>query len=254
MNAALRFSILCLFLVPSTALAVLVPFTGTLEFDVGTITPFSVAGSGMVDVSPVDGSFTLPAGAFAISTTRIPPQTPSEVYASVGFFLSNVAGTFGGPGAAGGTVPLAGSVVGRPQPFLGFPDITGSGAPIGGGVTTVATVSNGATSAMVEFQGEVWQTGMFVQFGFGTTSTFLTIINTGVDSRTPLGAGALSLVVPARTVTSLGGSFLEENPFAVTMTLQIPEPSMLAMQLAGAALLVGLGRRRQARRDRSARG
>ena len=139
---------------PSVANAAPHPFTGTLVLDIGTIAPITIQADGEVNVSPIDGSFTLPAGEFTFVGIVTPPQTISENFASVELDFSNGAGAFGGTSNPGGVMPLVGTARGHLQPAFGFGTVVVSLSPIGSGGTTVDQVTNGTATATISLIGQ----------------------------------------------------------------------------------------------------
>lgn len=225
--------------VAAPAHAKLFDYTASLELNIGPITPFTVEANGQIDVNP-DGSFTFPAGILTTSRTLVPPQTTSEVIASIDFQMANAEGTFGGPSAPGGTMSLTGQAVLHLQPFLGFAPFTLGISPLGAGGTAMVTGSNGSTSLTATLTGAPWQTGVFQQTGFsGSGSTFDRRTNTGSDLRTSGGEGMVTLVVPAYITTRANGTFSDLSPVSGVLSITFtPEPAPL---LAHGAMLVVVG-------------
>lgn len=246
---------------PEAALAAAIPFSGTLSVQLtpnrmlaGPIGPVSGAGTATLAGG---GSFTLPAGAFATSTSTAPGiptgASPNSIYlisrslvgaSEPGSFQAGggPAGGFGGLMALGfeyaeelGIVPLT-LVFGKAELFM---------QPIGGGLffgSEMAFCLVGPCPVVTFADG--WTTGAISIAPPTRTSSRLTAV--GFDHRTAGGAGHIQLVTPFVVFDSSGSS----SGFAAgiaTLDLQfVPEPgvpSVLALAACAAAFR-GARRRR----------
>ena len=107
--------------------------------------------------------------------------------------------------------------------------------------TEVSTLPNSGSFGW----GFPFTTGMvYLQAPFPSPGPYITISQTGYDNRTPAGVGNISMVAGG-LVGSPAGVFV---PQIVTFTMNVPEPTRVAMLAAGVAFigLVGFVQRRRA--------
>jgi len=225
-------------------------YDATFELDLGTLPPIEMTASGFVSVAS-DGSFFLPAGVFATTTTVTPLQTVSERVANIEFQFENGEGLFLGTMTPSGGMPLDGFAFVSFQPTLGFSPLSLFLGPLGVGGSTTGFVTNGSTTLTATVVGTHFQTGQFVQYGITSQgSTFARTTVTGVDNRTPAGAGNLVLVVPSMITTREDGIFAESTPVTLTLDITfVPEPGLMLFNGLVITTLVGLGCRKLRRRN-----
>jgi hypothetical protein len=125
--------------------------------------------------------------------------------------------------------------------FSGGPITLSPGISAGGLITAAGPQVGTGPPVINRNHGFPWTTGTVYVRGTDPTAspapTITTVTVTGGQSRTPNGAGTISLVAGGVT-TRLSSGFTFMSVDQVTMT--IPEPGQLAMLMPGTALLVGL--------------
>ena len=236
-----------------SARAAPVPFTGTLELQLGTFPAAVIPGAGTALVSG-DGSFhllslTLPGYTFGPFTTTIPATTIPTV-PSVRFTgIRNLSGTFTGiwTPPVGGWMGVYGVVK---LCFIFAPDCaaavrvplspTGSWRGFGIGGTQTATGSVNVTLSNAPWTlGQPWMT---IQTPSGGVTT--PVLPAGfahgpasLTSSTAQLSGVVQLVTATKVYTSLTGA-LPEVPLTGVMTIHfLPEPSTFVLLPAGIAAL-----------------
>ena len=148
--------------------------------------------------------------------------------------------------APGGPASFAGTPLAGPMPLRGL-----LRAKAGGGTAAVVPLNSGYDLKAFGVGGSVdvtiWYdqtlTLVFEPWSAGVaTVRNSNAMYTGVDARTPDGRGKITLVSPAKLSLGPGG-----NNAVLLGTLEsdfVPEPAAPLLLVTGAALLVGLGRRR----------
>lgn len=251
-------AILFLLVLAAPVRAAQVPFTGTLEVEIGDLEPIPFATlKGTLEAVSPRGRVQIPAGAFSTAATRTVADSP--FVSAIQLDASNLTGTLSFKDAPGreapifaGRLPFTGAMRFQLVGGLGLPDVS---LPFALG--TLSPVS-GYTST----------TGGSVFFSLsGTFDTFFTTgtyIVTGTPSRTAMGSRqttttpdgdlasrTLQLVSPIQIfrVASDGGE-VDVRTLAgfgrLTLSF-VPEPAPLALQGAAAAVLLGLALRRRRR-------
>jgi hypothetical protein len=214
------------------------PFTGNSSLILGGLPPVGVDGAG--NGSSTAAGVTVPASVF-VATTSVPVTGP--FFTALRLTAANGSGAFTGatlhgPMAVRGSAKLMRAGVTAftiPLTIGGTRGVGLGGAPLQAGAgTTAITLSAGE-----------WSSGLVQVTGIGTPNNLQTVSFTGSDQRTPLGAGMLTLVTPMRISNPVLGSFAG---FGVLRLVFAPEPSSLALLLAGLAL--GLMAARRAARAR----
>src|SRR5262245_60369648 len=221
--------------------AVNLSFQGTIAFQLATIAPIVVTGSGtaVVNGSGPAGhlsSLSLPASPFAL-TNYVQPVTDPAAFpiAGVQATVHAAAGTFVGSGGAG---------FGGPMALLGVMKIClfgACGTPANAGNLNVplSAVGQGGVSTVMaavnlSVIGAPWTTG--------TASVGAVTMMGGVSPLSSTGApsGTVTLVTP---VVIFGG--IENVPAFGVLTMHfVPEPATLVLLGGGIAALIARGHRR----------
>ena len=265
--ATFRGILLGLFLAGAAApaSAATLPFTATLTVGFGTLPPIVLTASG-IGVSNGGGMmFTVPSGLFATtrtftglnSTILQPSQVTVKLYSNLqGVFNPSFAPAIAHTPTVGLlgknlTLPAAppGTGVGGAMPLVGNATVWALGFPlimlpftVGAGTTTVMA-ANGAIYATV-FP-TFWSTG----YGFGIytpgSMTVSYFVITGSDTRTPGGAGRITLVTPIVANVSVGGTPSDTGIRIMLSVNFIPEPGTGLLVGAGIVGLALAGRRRR---------
>jgi len=256
LRRSLGWLLLCACAFAPQARAVVVPFTGTMKVEIGSVvTTFSGGGFATVNGSGPGGhvaSLSLPAGAIATNGLSVAVTDPSVApIEGLRISAANGAGTFAetAMGRLGGAVPLQGiskvCLFGPCTNAVANLDIPLS--VIGAGGRNVAT---GYLDVTVE--GAPWTTGtavLFTPFGAGfETRMGFARGPLSMDGTTTAPGGSIQLVTPITVWTNVGVDQPSIFGF-VTATLQfVPEPTSLALSAVGCALLGWRAHRRRARR------
>jgi hypothetical protein len=244
------FLALALLLLPASAKAGVLSFTGTFGIQLGTLQPIEVAVAGTATLNGSGalgalGSITLAGGTFAILTT-VPITDPiASPIQGMRLDLKNGPGAFSLDGlmALPGTVTLClfGACTASPVANVVVPFTQNGtrGVGLGGGPLT----SMGLVNTTV--QGAGWTVGTAVVPGFPpmTRMGFVHGPASGGASSAAAVSGAVQLVTPVATHSNLGPD--GDIPLFGMFTIEfVPEPGTLALSLAGAFGLAVLARRR----------
>ena len=251
---------LCLIGAAAPASGATLPFTATLTIALGDLPPINMTASGTAFSAGAGGSFTLPSGLFATSV-YIPPTsiTAITIHHVTVQLLGNGPGSFNPSFAPPLGNPSRVALLGNNLVFPPSPPGTGvgGGMPLLGSAfvnifglfTMTLPFSVGAgTSTQMATQGGIvitvvqtfWSTGFGLGLPANTPYDFFLL--TGSDSRTPGGAGPVTLVTPVVAVTNAGRNF----GIGATLTVNfIPEPGTALALAAGVVGLGVAGRRRQ---------
>jgi len=237
-----------LLLLPISAHAAVVPFSGTLSVAIASFPPVTVTASGSLQASGVPGSptaLTLPADAF-LGSASLPVTDPGAFpVGGVRASLRSGAGRFTGTGGAlAGTLPLPGtanvclfaSCAGGPPANVAIPFTRGGtdGVGLGGAAITVDELVS------VTLTGAAWTTGVA-----SVPTPAGTVFRTGAIVRGADGT-RIRLVTPVAVQTNIGAS--PSLPAFAVLELDVrlvPEAGTLALLAGG---LVGLGLARRAGR------
>ena len=236
----------------STAGAVVLPFTGTFQVEIGDIvTGFPISGSATVNGSGGGVhivSLSLGAGQFSTTAlTTTVTATSQFPIRGLQLTLANGAGAFAGTGMGelNGVMPLLGTAkvclfgtCGAAVANLSVPlTVIGSG-----GLAVVSGPVN------VTVAGAPWTTGTAsVQLPFFPTIVTRMGFAHGPASHTGSTAapsGSLALVTPIYVSTNISADQPVVFGFATLTMHFVPEPSTLVLGACGLALLVAAGRRR----------
>ncbi|MDJ0789821.1 MAG: hypothetical protein QNK05_23740 [Myxococcota bacterium] len=225
-------SLLGAMVLASPAAAAPLRFVATLSVELPgpPLIPADLAsGSGTADVAP-DGGFTIPAGVL-----RVDGATTVGQGLTVQADGSNGAGVFApGGGGFGGALPLDGRLH---YQFATLLTTSIPLLPIGVG----GSVSADPIPLPIVLSGGPWKTG-FTGFTPPSGTPFLS--GTGVDGRTPLGVGTLSMVSPIAIVVT-GTTGLDQFGVArLTLVFRAPEPTAALLVATGLLALVAAGRLR----------
>jgi len=227
------------------------PFSGTLALSISRgLGSVSFSGSGSGTSAP--GAVTIPAG--VISGTSGVPITYAPPFVFLQANVKNgVLAASGSPalglGAIHGAVTLFANLGKGPTPFIQVPlAVTTHATPSTAQVAAAFGIGGTVVvpGASVTFQG--WQVGPATVMGIfpasmGPTGVTGTVTYTGTDTRTPGGAGQITLVSPAKL--RMLGQLAPDYVVLGTLTLSfVPEPGTLSLLGAGVAVLGALGRRR----------
>jgi hypothetical protein len=236
------------------ARAALLPFTGTLDIDIGfgAITA-PVAGAGVARVNDSGGggplqALALPPGAFAASGLSAPITDPAAFpIAGVQLTLANDAGSFVPTGMGlGGTMPILG--VAKVCLFAGCPEPPPANISVP--LSVVGAGGSAAASFLINLTvlGGPWTTGtalltfpftpfVLTQMGFAHGPASLT-------SSAAAASGAVRLVTPVTVYTNLGVDQPSIFGFVTTTLHFVPEPGALLLGAVGLAGLTAAARSR----------
>jgi hypothetical protein len=232
----------------SAAPAALVPFTGSITFEVAGNPPAPIASlSGSLDALP-DGSVVLPPGAFGtVATFPVADPFLSAVVVRASTLLS---GTLG-PNSVGfgGSVGLSGTLGLQVPPTLGLANLS---VPLGIGSSFASSTSTSDGLGAYAFFSVLfspWTTAPTVLTG--TVQGAVTGLRTVSGSRgvTPGGDVTLNLVSPVHIFRQGGpGAQIRTLPGFARMNIRYgPEPSALVLLGVGALALAAYGSRRAKR-------
>ncbi|UCE85210.1 MAG: hypothetical protein JSU66_12785 [Deltaproteobacteria bacterium] len=256
---------------PDVATATPRPFTGTLTITVverlGLATVFAeVSGQGTADVT--GSTVAIPAGAFVVSETKLLGY--DAFFDSVRLSFTNLAGTFlsgaGLYGGFGGSLAFAGTAFFDPETtFLGYSFGGGTvSVPVGGvgrvGGTGADMLTNAQGKLTLKIAGGRWTTSGISPSGYlayfdtydgSITSAYAvptSITARGTDD-TSGNVRHLQLVTPVsvqRIVASPYQLLSQDVPgyARLELAIDLPEPSRIALHVAAAAALLGVGLRR----------
>jgi hypothetical protein len=266
------FSILLGLAVFASTSAQATPFKGTLRVEIGALGGLNFPGTG--DVINTATQLTLPYGVFdgtyTVGSIPAPPITKIKLFVKG----NGVADFMGTP--LGGTMPVVGgaSIYGNlgmgPVLLIGVPftRMSAMGAITAGiGVGGMYTVPASQAFVIKQFTWTDWSEGMKTVMGLtyqyhfatgmlasmtttpttggtmGSTFKNATDMRSGSDTRTPGGAGFITLVSPTKVVLAI-------SPFQLVVwsTLIVPEPAAPLALLTGALVLAEAGRRKLRRR------
>jgi hypothetical protein len=232
----------------SSAPAALMPFAGSITFEVAGNPPASIASlSGSLDALP-DGSVVLPPGAFGtVATFPVADPFLSAIVVRASSLLS---GTLG-PNSVGfgGSVGLSGRLDLQIPPTLGLANLS---VPLGIGssFSSSTSTSNGLGAyAFFSVFFSPWTTATVSLIGTvqGSTTTLRTV--SGSRTTVPGGGVVLSLVSPVQIFRQGGpGAQIRTFPGFARMNIRYgPEPSTLVLLAVGALALAAYGSRRARR-------
>jgi hypothetical protein len=238
-------------------------FEASLRIVIDALPEVTAQGSGVAEVDPVSGAFTLPAGVLQFSAVL--PGTPWACLESLALgtpnnpFLVNAIGSFD-PAASSLalSMPLVGvalfqfcNLFATGTTTLPFSFVGGVPPGFTTGFTFTSTPASSTGLALISGRG--FTTGVVnlvtgeAIFTDGTTlSTNVVGAVTGSDSRTPAWGGSMRFVTP---IVIAAGTFADGFPiptgFAELSLTFAPEPGPLLLGLAALGTLAGLGRRRR---------
>jgi len=243
--------------VPARAALRLLDFTGTLTFEISTLSSATGAGGAVAPAITSGGhlvTLALPGG-FAPITTSVPMTNNvtinSVVFTGVGNLSATIAGISGGPPLGSRVMGMQGLVkvcltfsecryASVPVPLTPTPG--GAGMGIGGTQTLPGAVA-------LTLQHAAWTIGQptmtIHSANSNVTAPTLPGGFAGPPSATARNSGVLQLVTASKVFTSLESAFPELPMFAIMNLHIVPEPGTLLLFSMGVAGIGFYGNRRR---------